>query len=194
MAVTWNNGDTTTITVPQAFADLSGSVAGNQMPGGTPTGTGAVVMASGPTLVAPVLGTPASGNLANCTFPVLNQNTSGSSASCTGNAATATKISTNGTANQVWSMDSGGTVQGWHAVSGGSGSPGGSNTQIQYNSSGTFGGVSGLTTDGANLAVAGYVDFSGTNTPSPPAANTVRMFGRSIANRMMFAQEGPEWA
>ena len=111
MAVTWNNGDTTTITVPQAFADLSGSVAGNQMPGGTPTGTGAVVMASGPTLVAPVLGTPASGNLANCTFPTLNQNTSGSSASCTGNAATATKISTNGTANQVWSMDSGGTVQ-----------------------------------------------------------------------------------
>jgi len=36
------------------------------------------------------LGTPASGNLANCTFPTLNQNTSGSSGSCTGNAATAT--------------------------------------------------------------------------------------------------------
>jgi hypothetical protein len=36
------------------------------------------------------LGTPASGNLSNCTFPTLNQNTSGSSASCTGNAATVT--------------------------------------------------------------------------------------------------------
>jgi len=39
------------------------------------------------------LGTPASGNLANCTFPTLNQNTSGSSGSCTGNAATATTAS-----------------------------------------------------------------------------------------------------
>lgn len=31
------------------------------------TGTGALVFANGPTLVAPTLGTPASGNLANCT-------------------------------------------------------------------------------------------------------------------------------
>lgn len=37
------------------------------------------------------LGTPSSGTLTNCTFPTLNQNTSGSSASCTGNAATSTK-------------------------------------------------------------------------------------------------------
>jgi hypothetical protein len=36
------------------------------------------------------LGTPSSGTLTNCTFPTLNQNTTGSSASCTGNAATAT--------------------------------------------------------------------------------------------------------
>lgn len=34
-----------------------------------------------PTLTAPILGTPASGNLANCTFPTLNQNTTGSAAS-----------------------------------------------------------------------------------------------------------------
>jgi hypothetical protein len=33
-----------------------------------------------PTMTAPVLGTPASGNLANCTFPTLNQNTSGTAA------------------------------------------------------------------------------------------------------------------
>jgi hypothetical protein len=38
-----------------------------------------------PTLTTPILGTPQSGNLTNCTFPILNQNT-------TGNAATATKI------------------------------------------------------------------------------------------------------
>lgn len=31
-----------------------------------------------PTLVTPALGTPASGTLTNCTFPTLNQNTTGS--------------------------------------------------------------------------------------------------------------------
>ena len=36
--------------------------------------------ASGQTFVAPVLGTPASGTLTNCTFPTLNQNTSGTAA------------------------------------------------------------------------------------------------------------------
>ena len=39
------------------------------------------------------LGTPSSGTLTNCTFPTLNQNTTGSSGSCTGNAATATNAS-----------------------------------------------------------------------------------------------------
>jgi parallel beta-helix repeat protein len=36
-----------------------------------------------PTLTTPVLGTPSSGNLTNCTFPTLNQNTTGSAASLT---------------------------------------------------------------------------------------------------------------
>ena len=45
------------------------------------TGTGASCFATSPTLVTPVLGTPASGTLTNCTFPTLNQNTSGSAAS-----------------------------------------------------------------------------------------------------------------
>ena len=49
---------------------------------------------SNKTLSSVVLGTPTSGNLVNCTFPTLNQNTSGSSASCSGNAATATTFST----------------------------------------------------------------------------------------------------
>ena len=41
------------------------------------TGTGANVFATSPTLVTPLLGTPTSGTLTNCTFPTLNQNTSG---------------------------------------------------------------------------------------------------------------------
>jgi len=52
------------------------------------TGSGNNVLSTSPTLVTPVLGTPTSGNLANCTFPTLNQNTTGSSGSCTGNANT----------------------------------------------------------------------------------------------------------
>ena len=44
------------------------------------TGTGANVFATSPTLVTPLLGTPTSGNLANCTFPTLNQNTTGTAA------------------------------------------------------------------------------------------------------------------
>ena len=36
-----------------------------------------------PTFVTPALGTPSSGNLANCTFPTLNQNTTGSAAKWT---------------------------------------------------------------------------------------------------------------
>jgi len=55
------------------------------------TGTGVAVFGTSPTLITPVLGTPASGNLANCTFPTLNQAT-------TGNADTAT-LATNVTTN-----------------------------------------------------------------------------------------------
>ena len=47
------------------------------------TGSGSLVFATSPTLVTPALGTPLSGNLANCTFPTLNQNTTGSAATLT---------------------------------------------------------------------------------------------------------------
>lgn len=53
-----------------------------------------------------------SGTLAAARVATLNQST-------TGNAATATNISTNGTANQVWGMNSGASAQGWQTVSGG---------------------------------------------------------------------------
>ena len=47
----------------------------------TSTGSGNNVLSTSPTLVTPALGTPSSGNLANCTFPALNQNTTGSAGS-----------------------------------------------------------------------------------------------------------------
>jgi hypothetical protein len=66
------------------------------------TGTGAAVFATSPTLVTPALGTPSSGNLANCTFPTLNQNTTGTAGGLTGtpsitvNAVTATSATVGG--------------------------------------------------------------------------------------------------
>jgi hypothetical protein len=53
------------------------------------TGSGALVFATSPTLVTPILGTPTSGNLANCTFPTLNQNTTGTASNVTGVVAVA---------------------------------------------------------------------------------------------------------
>ena len=52
------------------------------------TGSGSVVLSNSPSLVTPALGTPASGDLTNCTFPTLNQNTTGSAGSVA-NALTA---------------------------------------------------------------------------------------------------------
>lgn len=62
----------------------------------TKTGTGSVVLSTSPTLVTPVLGTPTSGTLTNCTFPTLNQNTTGNAATAT----TATNVA-NGVAGSV---------------------------------------------------------------------------------------------
>lgn len=51
-----------------------------------------------PILTTPILGTPTSGNLVNCSFPTLNQNTSGSAGSLT-TARTINGTSFDGTAN-----------------------------------------------------------------------------------------------
>jgi len=69
----------------------------------TNTGTGNNVLATSPTLVTPILGTPTSGTLTNCTFPTLNQNTTGTASNVTGTVAVANggTGSTTLTANNV---------------------------------------------------------------------------------------------
>ena len=80
-------------TFPSAgIANSTGSAWGTSY---TTTGSGSVVaLATSPTFVTPVLGTPASGTLTNCTFPTLNQNT-------TGSAATFTSTSQNSQFNSI---------------------------------------------------------------------------------------------
>ena len=83
------------------------------------TGSGSVVLSTSPSLTTPALGTPSSGNLANCTFPTLNQNTTGSAATATSSGSIAnaggwsvtpsgTKLYFNYNGTNVGSLDSSG--------------------------------------------------------------------------------------
>ena len=87
--LTLQGTDGTTFTFPTATDTVVGLAATQTLTNKTLTS---------PTLTAPVLGTPASGNLANCTFPTLNQNTTGSAATLT-TARTINGVSFNGSAN-----------------------------------------------------------------------------------------------
>ena len=141
------------------------------------------------------LGTPSSGTLTNCTFPTLNQNTTGTAANITATSNTSltslANLVTVGTITSGTWSGSFGAVSGanltslngsnissgtvavarlgsgtpsssnylrgdgtWSAVSA---SPAGSNTQVQYNSSGSFAGSANFTFDGTNVLVAGTV-------------------------------------
>ena len=100
----------------------------------TSTGVPTIAVA-GTDYVAPggALGTPASGVVTNLT---------GTCASCSvgGNAATATAINGNGSASQVWGMNSGGTAQGWQT---------GTSYTLPAATTSTLGGVK---TDGSTIS------------------------------------------
>jgi len=64
---------------------------------------------------------------------------------------TLTLPTNDGDAGQFLKTDGSGVLS-WDAAGGG-GTPGGSDTQIQYNNSGSFAGASGLTTNGTNLTL-----------------------------------------
>ena len=179
-----SGGTTPTLTISTS---VSGLLKGN--------GTSASAASAGSDYVAPggALGTPSSGNLANCSFPTLNQNTSGSAGSCTGNAATATTATSQsgGTISATTgSMSSSGSTNilvitngysggaGVNSSSSGAGGAGvfGSNNNsgdgvYGYNSSSGNGihgyavsGYSGYFTGGAGVYIAGNLQVTGTLT------------------------------
>jgi hypothetical protein len=105
---------------------------------------------SGITLVAPALGTPASGNLANCTFPTLNQSTTGSAATLT-TPRTIGGVSFNGSANITVASATGGFT-----ISGGNLALGANNI--------TMSGSLGVT--GTRLTKGWFVDLESTYVPT----------------------------
>ena len=98
----------------------------------TSTGSGSNVLSTSPTLVTPILGTPTSGTLTNCTFPTLNQNTTGTAAglsatlaiSSGGTGATSANAAANAilpsqTSNSGKYLTTNGTDTSWGTVSSG---------------------------------------------------------------------------
>ncbi len=146
----------------------------------TSTGSGAVVLATSPTIGTPTINTPAisGGTINNATVGATTPNTgSFTTLAATGLVTTAASTTssagirlphgaapTTPTNGDLWSTTTGlfarinGATVGPYGSGGGS--PGGSTTQLQYNNAGAFAGASGITTTGTELAIA-------------PAANAV---------------------
>lgn len=132
------------------------------------------------TLVGPVLGTPASGALTNCTSIPAGQLT-GTVSVNRFNSGTSASSSTYLRGDGTWATPSGG------------GSPGGSTTQIQYNNAGSFAGDTGFTTDGAGVLACDSLTFNGALLQIPVGANAARPAasdGRFRYNSEILAFEG----
>ena len=90
-----------------------------------------------------------------------------------------------------------GTAFTWATASGGSGSPGGSDTQIQYNNAGAFAGSANFTYNATNntLSLIGTdpeIILNGiTNEPVSPSAGNLTLYAKSIAGRMLPKWKGP---
>jgi hypothetical protein len=75
---------------------------------------------------------------------------------------------------------------------GGSGSPGGSAGQVQWNDSGTFAGASSTTIGASGQIIHGsFFDVAQASMPAAPSAGFLRYFARAQAGRMMPAVLGP---
>ena len=132
-------------------------------PKANPTFTGTVTLPSGTALVAPVLGTPASGMLTNCTFPTLNQNTTGTAGGLSGTPAITVGAVT------CTSVTGSATVQGATVTSTGGLNAG--TTKFAVNSSGICTEYNAIALTGNGIPTEVGIATSGTATAAITATN-----------------------
>jgi hypothetical protein len=100
--------------------------------------------------------------------------------------ATGQGVPTGGTAGQILSkVNSTDYNTQWVTPSSSGGSPGGSNGQVQYNNSGEFAGASNVSVQDGDLALTAH------EPGNVPIAGSLKLFGRSIAGRLLPACVGP---
>jgi len=154
------------------------------------TGSGSVVLSTSPTLVTPILGTPTSGNLVNCTFPTLNQNTTGNAANLSATLVVGrggTGLTSPGTTGNVLTSD--GTV--WTSSAPSVPSSGGVGTLIFALYPAASGPVLfGSTVSGGSLA---YSNAYGTNSGAGPGVGTWKCLGYATTPATDDAQATTLW-
>jgi len=116
-----------------------------------------------------------------------------------------TGLTTLGTANQILGVNTGATGLEYKtltaganititpaagsitiaAAGGGSGSPGGTTGQIQYNNAGAFGGATNVNIDNGDL----LLDLNA--SPVTPPTDTIKLFNEQVGGRNMLAMAGP---
>jgi hypothetical protein len=191
-----NTGDETTATIKSklGITTLSGSNTGDQTISITGDVTAAGSTGALSSTVTKINGTALSGL---ATGILKNTTTTGVPSIATAGTdyqapITLTTTGTSGAATFV-----GNTLNIPNYATGGGGSPGGSDTQIQFNDAGTFGGDVDFTWNkSTNDLVLGGTDtgitLAGiTNEPSAPSAGNLHVYSKSIAGKMVPKVKGP---
>ena len=146
------------------------------------TGTGSVVLSTSPTLITPALGTPSSGNLANCTFPTLNQNTTGNAATATTAVTVSTTVASGATGTTQTAGDNSTkiatTAYVATAVTNATGALGTMSTQNANNVAITGGTINGVSGTNASLTVGNATTaVTVSTTVASGAVGTTQAFG-----------------